>query len=123
MNTETPGHRGEKTSMTTAIAAQPRTLSAEQLEQYHRDGYLVVRGMFSPEEVQELCDAHMALHARAPIEGFYKHATVEEAAGDPLKLYPRIMHPHRFDDLAMRRMLDPRIMTALWDLFDDEPLA
>jgi phytanoyl-CoA hydroxylase len=109
--------------MTTAIATRPGALSAAELAQFPEDGCLVVRGMFSPEEVRELRDTFMELHARAPIGEFYKHATEEEAAGDPLKLYPRIMHPHRFCELAMRWMLDPRIAAALWDLFGEEPLA
>ena len=109
--------------MTTTLMTRPGTVSPEQLEQFHREGYLVVRGMFSPQEVRELRDTFMEIHARAPIGKFYQHATEEEAAGDPLKLYPRVMHPHRFDDLSMRRMLDPRIAAALRDLFGEEPLA
>jgi ectoine hydroxylase-related dioxygenase (phytanoyl-CoA dioxygenase family) len=109
--------------MTTAVRARPGTVSPEQLEQFHRDGYVVIRGMFSPEEVRELRDTFMAIHACSPIGKFYQHATEEEAAGDPLKLYPRVMHPHRFDDLSMQRMLDPRIAAALRDLFGEEPLA
>jgi phytanoyl-CoA hydroxylase len=109
--------------MTTAVAARRETLSPEQIEQFHEDGYLVIRGMFSPQEVSELRDTFMRLHAEAPIGDYYKHATVEEAAGDPLKLYPRVMHPHRFNDLSMRWMLDPRIAAALTDLFGEEPLA
>ncbi len=109
--------------MTTALLTRPGTLSLEQLIQFDRDGYLVIPVMFSPEEVSELRDTFMAIHARSPIEGFYQHATEEEAAGDPLKLYPRVMHPHRFDDLSMRRMLDPQIAAVLRDLFGEEPLA
>lgn len=109
--------------MTTAVMTAPRTRSPEQLAQFEQDGFLVIRGMFSPDEVRELCDTFMELHARSPIEGFYAHATEEEAGGDPLKLYPRMMHPHRYCELAMRRMLDPRIAAVLWDLFGEEPLA
>jgi ectoine hydroxylase-related dioxygenase (phytanoyl-CoA dioxygenase family) len=109
--------------MTTAAMARPATVSPEQIEQFHQEGYLVVRGMFSPEEARELRDRFMEIHARAPIGEFYRHASAEEAGGDPLKLYPRVMHPHRFDELSMRRMLDPRIFAVLWDLFGEEPLA
>lgn len=98
-------------------------LSAAQLAAFHEEGYLVVRGIFSPEEMRDLGDTFMALHARAPIPGYYHRATPEEAAGDPLKLYPRVMHPHRFCPEAMRMMLDPRIAAILTDLFGEEPLA
>src|SRR5438093_6272426 len=75
-----PGPKGEM-PMATAAPAHSRMLSPEQLEQFQRDGCLVVRGMFSPEEVRELGDAHVKIHACAPIGDFYKHATEEEAAG------------------------------------------
>src|SRR5690349_9531634 len=103
--------------MSTTTMNRPHTLIREQLDQFQRDGYLVMRGLFSPDEVRELRDTFMEIHARAPIGSFYQHASEEEAAGDPLKLYPRVMHPHRFDALSMRRMLDPRIAATLRDLF------
>jgi phytanoyl-CoA hydroxylase len=109
--------------MTTTTSARRMTLSPAQLDAYDRDGYLVIRGLFSPEEVGELSDTFMALHARSPIEGYYQHATEAEAAGDPLKLYPRMMHPHRYCDLAMQTMLHPRIAAALTGLLGEEPLA
>jgi phytanoyl-CoA hydroxylase len=109
--------------MATAAPARLQTLTPDQLAQFERDGFLVIRGLLSPEEVREIRDAHMAIHARAPVGQFYKRATEEEAAGDPLKLYPRIMHPHRFDDVAWRMMLHPRIAAVLHDLFGEEALA
>jgi phytanoyl-CoA hydroxylase len=109
--------------MTTATLNRPETLTPEQLAQFYQDGYLVLRGMFSPDEMSELRDTFMDIHARAPIGNLYQHATEDEAAGDPLKRFPRVMHPHRFDALSMRRMLDPRIAATLRDLFGEEPLA
>src|SRR5436190_24067076 len=109
--------------MTTATLNRLVTLTREQIDQFRQGGYLVVRRMFSPEEVRELRDTFVQIHAQAPIATFYQHASEEEAAGDPLKLYPRVMHPHRFDELSMRRMLDPRIAAVLRELFGDEPLA
>jgi len=109
--------------MSTTTMNRPHTLIREQLDQFQRDGYLVMRGLFSPDEVRELRDTLMEIHARAPIGSFYQRASEEEAAGDPLKLYPRVMHPHRFDALSMRRMLDPRIAATLRDLFGEDPLA
>ncbi len=109
--------------MAAAASVQTSPVSPEQLARFERDGYHVVRGMFTPEEARELRDTFMELHARAPIGEFYTRVTEAEAAGDPLKLYPRIMHPHRFCDVAMRRMLDPRIAAVLQRLFGDEPLA
>lgn len=47
----------------------------------------------------------------------------EEANGDILKLYPRMMHPHRVNRLAMDYMVHPKVMNILADLYGEEPLA
>jgi phytanoyl-CoA hydroxylase len=113
----------EPPSMSTATPSRPSTLAREQIAQFHQDGYVILRGLFSADEVRELRDSFTEIHARAPIGAFYQHATAEEAGGDPLKLYPRVMHPHRFDALSMRWMLDARIAATLRDLLGEEPLA
>jgi hypothetical protein len=55
-----------------------RLVTDKQVRQFERDGFLVARGLFS----------------------------TEEADWDVLKHYPRIMHPHRFDERSQRYMLD-----------------
>ena len=42
------------------------------------------------------------MHAGGPIPGCFEPADPEEADGDILKLYPRMMHPHRVNELARR---------------------
>jgi hypothetical protein len=98
-------------------------LATEQIRAFEEDGYLVVRGLFSPAEVRELIDTFMAMHAGGPIPGCFAPKPPEEAAGDPLKLYPRMMHPHRVNAVALRYLLDPRLAEILADLFGEEPLA
>ena len=99
------------------------TLTAEQRRGFHDDGYLIVRGLLTQDEVRELLDAFMAMHAGGPIPGCFKPASPEEADGDALKLYPRMMHPHRVNDVARRYLLDRRLAAILGDLFEEEPLA
>lgn len=99
-----------------------RTLSDEQIAQYERDGFLVVRNMLPIEEAAALREHFMAMHARG-VPGYYEPPAEEEAGGDILKRYPRIMHPHRVDDLSKNYMLDARLENVLRDLFDEEPLA
>ena len=111
-----------------SVETQPRTLSPTQLEQWERDGYLVVPALFNAAELNELADTFQALHEQAKqnggsIPGCFTIGTPEEIAADPLKLYPRMMHPHRVHPVPMRYMLHPRIGAILWDLFGEEPLA
>lgn len=100
-----------------------QALSNEQLEQFHRDGFLVARGVLSSEEVAALRDHFMALHAAGPIPGFFDPMTPQESKGDILRQYPRVMHPHRIDALSKKYMLDARLEKILGDLFGEQPLA
>jgi hypothetical protein len=93
--------------------------STEQREQFERDGYLMVRGLLPPEEAASLRDYYTDIHARRAIEGYNDGLP----ASDILYRYPRLVHPHRTDDLSRRYMLDPRIAEVLWELFGEEPLA
>ena len=100
-----------------------RGLSTEQLERFHSDGYLVIRQFYRPDEVALLRDTFMEMHRDGPIPGFFEPKTAAEANGDPLAMYPRIMHPHRFNDVPRRYLLDARLEPILTDLFGEEPLA
>ncbi len=95
----------------------------QQLQQFQQEGYLVVKGLFSPQEVEEIKINFMDMHAGGPIEGCFKPSTPEEAKGDILKLYPRMMHPHRVNDLAFRYMIHPKVLNVLELLFGEEALA
>ena len=63
-------------------------LTPEQIRTFRDDGYLLVEGLFSPEEVRELVDNFMQMHAGGPIPGCFEPADPEEADDDILKLYP-----------------------------------
>jgi ectoine hydroxylase-related dioxygenase (phytanoyl-CoA dioxygenase family) len=108
----------ERSMVTTA-----RHLTANQRKTFEDDGHLVVRGLFGPDEVRLLKETFMQMHADGPVPGFFEPKSADEAGGDPLKMYPRIMHPHRFNDVARRYLLDPRLEAILTDLFGEEPLA
>jgi ectoine hydroxylase-related dioxygenase (phytanoyl-CoA dioxygenase family) len=102
-------------------------LSEAQRAQFHRDGYLVLRGLFAPKEVAELREAFMAQNADGPVPGL-SEINPNYGPEDPLSFYPRMMHPHRHPEfpvgpLAMRTMLDSRVEAVLRDLFGEEPIA
>ncbi len=90
-----------------------------QREQFDRDGYLIVRGLLAPAAAARLRDYFMEIHRQRAIAG-HDDGLPE---GDILRRYPRLVHPHRTDDLSRRSMLDPRIAAVLEELFGEEPLA
>jgi ectoine hydroxylase-related dioxygenase (phytanoyl-CoA dioxygenase family) len=105
------------------MGALMRLLNAEQHAQWQRDGFYVARGLFSADEVDQLRDHFMDIHANGGVKDFYEPLPLEKTNGDILKHYPRIMHPHRFDDLSKQYMLDSRLEDVLHDLFEEDALA
>ncbi|HEX8834768.1 MAG TPA: phytanoyl-CoA dioxygenase family protein [Abditibacteriaceae bacterium] len=105
------------------MSQSPRTLSATELEQFHRDGFLVVRGLLSHDEALTWREHYMALHALGPVEGYFSPKPLEEINGDMLRAYPRMLHPHRWDETSRRYLLDARFEAVLTALFGEEPVA
>ena len=103
----------------TATAARP-TVTEEQLADFDRDGFIVLRGLLTKEEVRELEDTHNALYERHSVPGCF---SADPADPEPLRRYPRMMHPHRVDDTAMRYMLHPKLEPVLAALFGENPIA
>lgn len=90
---------------------------------FDTEGYAVVEGLFSPAEVAELQQTFADIHAAGPVPGLFSPASEEEAGGDPLKRYPRVMMPHRFNAVSERALLHPKVMTCLETLFGEAALA
>jgi phytanoyl-CoA hydroxylase len=97
-------------------------LTEEQKKQFDTEGYLVIPGLFQV-EVEELRETFMRMHAGGAIPGCFEPVSDEEAEGDILKKFPRMMHPHRVNETAMRYMVHPKVMNVLADLYGEEPLA
>lgn len=109
-------------------------LTDEQLAAFRRDGFLVVKGLFKPHEVDEIRDTFMEMNKNGPVEGLSEirrpHADGRFGydPSDPLAFYPRMMHPHKHADkpvgpVAMKYMLDRRIEKILTDLMGEPPFA
>jgi phytanoyl-CoA hydroxylase len=98
-------------------------LTLERVQEFNQRGYVIERGLFNPDEVALLIDTFMRMHAGGPIPGCFTPVSPDKANGDMLKLYPRMMHPHRVNEVALRYLLDPRLATILAGLFGEEPLA
>lgn len=96
-------------------------LSKAHLAEYAQNGFTIVRRLMGTEEVERLLAHYVHLHD----EGFDTGEEVDSRlkTEDPLRSWPRLMHPHRRDELSKSWLLDPRIRQVLQALFDDQPLA
>jgi len=102
--------------MNPMIAVDPKDVAS-----YRENGYLLVRGLFSEKECIELRDYFTAMVERGG-DG-WAEGGVHPESDDPLQRYPRLLQPHRKDDVAMRFMIDARIREYLTAFYEREPLA
>ncbi|QNK55678.1 phytanoyl-CoA dioxygenase family protein [Paenibacillus sp. PAMC21692] len=100
---------------------QVRILSEEQMQQFVEEGYVIVKGLFQPEELAEISDTFERI-GQNPVPGFFE-PDMEAGTEDPLKRYPRVMQPHRFNDTAKKYMLHAPVMAVLRELYGEEALA
>lgn len=96
-------------------------ISADDLQFYKDNGYVVVRGMFGREEVERLREHYMELRAQGAHPGDL--TGVNPKSDDPLLRYPRMIHMHYWDEASMQWLLDARLNEALTGLLGAEPLA
>ncbi|MBB5077872.1 phytanoyl-CoA dioxygenase family protein [Nonomuraea endophytica] len=91
---------------------------------FHDRGYIVARGMLAPHEADLLREEFTRLHAAGPVPGHFSPKPQEPGLPyDGLRAYPRIMHPHQINDVALRYLLDARIAAVLRELLEEEPIA
>ena len=90
------------------------------LDQYHRDGYTVARGLFSATEAEGYRDHYMALRAgEHPLD----HQGVDTADSDPLREYPRMTHMQRWDRTSLEWLTHPRLNRCMTQILGREPYA
>jgi phytanoyl-CoA hydroxylase len=93
----------------------------ELIDQYNTEGYVVVPALFSHEEVETIKAHFMELNKQG--HGFRGDDKSLLGDDDPLKAFPRMVHPHRFDELSLNWLLDSRLQTWTTDLLGEEPYA
>jgi ectoine hydroxylase-related dioxygenase (phytanoyl-CoA dioxygenase family) len=96
-------------------------LTQEHKQFYDENGYVVIRGLFSQEEVGHYRDHYMTLRKRGSYPGDL--AGIDTTSRDPLKRYPRMIHMHRWDDTSLRWLIDARINQCLTSLLRREAYA
>jgi len=96
-------------------------VTKQDKEFYAKNGYAVVKGVFSPEECEAYREHFMTLRAEGAKPGDMVADT--RKIGDPLKAYPRMIHMHRWDEPSLQWVLDPRLEECLTAFLGTEPLA
>ena len=96
-------------------------LDAALIEHYQTQGYVVVPGLFTPDEVENYKAHFMNLRAAGTYPGDFDGVDINSA--DPLKRYPRMIHMHHWDDLSRQWLLEPRLAECLTTLLGETPYA
>ncbi|GLV55234.1 protein involved in biosynthesis of mitomycin antibiotics/polyketide fumonisin [Dictyobacter sp. S3.2.2.5] len=95
---------------------------ADEVKQFFdENGYVVVKQLFSPEEVAHYRDHYMDLRLKGSYPGDLVGADPEN--DDPLKRYPRMIHMHHWDADGLQYLTDQRINNVLTGLLGREPYA
>lgn len=99
----------------------PSTPTQADIDAYKGSGYLLAKGLFSDEE----CDALSRYFTDMVERGGdgWAEGGVDPDNPDPLRRYPRLLQPHRGDDVAMKFMIDGRIQAHLNAFYGRDPLA
>ncbi len=111
-------------------AASPSSTAddlSQMLRMYFEQGYVVVRGLYSSQEVSAIREAFMEQSQDGPVPGL-SDMPKQVSPGDPLSFYPRMMNPHKHPDktvgrVALEYLLDKRLEPLLEAMFGEEPLA
>ncbi|ARQ71492.1 phytanoyl-CoA dioxygenase family protein [Streptomyces marincola] len=112
------------TDVTDVTNAEEVEEAEEYVRRFAEQGYLVVPGLFGAAEIGRLREEFMALHAAGPVPGHFEPRRAGDGEEeDPLHRYPRVMHPHRINELALRYLLEPRLRGILERLLGEEVLA
>jgi phytanoyl-CoA hydroxylase len=101
-------------------------IGERECAEYQDQGYVVVHGLFSSDEVQLYLRHYMAMHEResaAQNQSLGDASSVGANANDPLKQWPRLMQMHRRDEASLRWLLDARLNQCLTALLGREPFA
>lgn len=96
-------------------------LNVSQVDFFAREGYVVVPALFSEDEAAALRQHYMDLRASGAYPGDFDG--VDLTSADPLKLYPRMIHMHRWDDVSLRWLTDRRLAQCMTEMLGAEPFA
>lgn len=96
------------------------------IQHFQDEGYVLVRGLFSAEEVDFFRRHYMTLRHKGKYQDDFagvKSSSEEINRADPLQKYPRMIHMHRWDEVSLRWMLDDRLRQHLNAFLGRDPYA
>ena len=96
-------------------------INAGQKAVYDQNGYVLVKHLFTSEEVEFYKQHYMRLREQGTHPGDF--SGVDLTSSDPLKRYPRMIHMHRWDEVSLRWMIDKRLNEVMTTLLGREPFA
>lgn len=91
-------------------------IAQNQIESYRNNGYLLISNLFSAAEVDTWRHHYMKMRAK-------DLSDVDPTSEDPLKRYPRMLQMHRWDEVSLKWLLDPRLRRCMRDLLGVDPYA
>lgn len=91
------------------------------VEEFKTQGYTIVPELFSQAEISSLIEHYMALREAGTYPGDFPGVNLSDE--DPLKRYPRMIHMHRWDEVSLRWMTDPRLDACMSAFGGASPLA
>jgi phytanoyl-CoA hydroxylase len=102
-------------------------LEGSAVERFGESGYLIVRGLYSTDEVSRIRDAFMTAASDGPVAGL-SDIPAQVDRSDPLSFYPRMMHPHKHPEMAVGQialeyLLAPRLRGIVTALLGEESLG
>ncbi len=100
-------------------SACPESDVVHHREFFEKNGYVVVRGLFLAEELSTFKKHFENLR----LLGKPADRSFSGDDRDPLKVYPRLMQPHRYDALSLQWLTDPRLKRWMVEITGEEPLA
>lgn len=96
-------------------------LTPEEKAYYETHGFLIARGLFSADEIAFYKQHYMHMREQGEHPGDF--GGIDPTSNDPLKRYPRMIHMHRWDDISLKWLVDPRINAYLTELGGKQPYA
>ena len=96
-----------------------RILSEEQVKQFNRDGFLVVRGMYSPEEVAAISEWTNEVSSYPEVPGKYM-MYFEESQADHSRILCRIENFVPYHEGFSKLITARRMQMAVSELFGED---